>query len=84
MRFHPRRGHDPGDLRYMFGDYVATGLVRLADVANLVSGQPRPYVDRQPGDRTGGFLDDDPLAVELRGGLLMDHAVGRALGKGDN
>jgi hypothetical protein len=33
----------------MFRDYVATGLVRLVDVTKLVSGQPRPYVDRQLG-----------------------------------
>jgi hypothetical protein len=28
------------------------------------------------GDGTGRFMrEDDPLAVELRGGLLMDHMV---------
>jgi hypothetical protein len=59
----------------MFRDSVETGFVRLVDVTKLVSGQRRPYVDRQLPDRTGGFLDDDPLAVELRGGLLMDHTV---------
>jgi hypothetical protein len=43
--------------------------------ATLISVPSRPHFQAVPRTPANTSTEDDPLAVELRGGLLMDHTV---------